>query len=213
MHFLLALLLAAPAHKKTPAVDPGRALANRVQSFYAHTKDFSARFAQHYTYVAMGRVEDSAGTVQVKKPGSVRWDYEKPDKRTMFVQGKTLWIWRPDDQEAQVKRDFGGDQLSSAFTFLWGKGDLLKEFSPRAVQQPDGLPKGDALELTPIKPVSGVAKLVFVVGKDGQVLASVVTNPQGDVNQIVFSDARVDQGLPDSLFHFEPPKGAYVQEF
>ena len=161
----------------------------------------------------MGRIEDSAGAVQVKKPGAVRWDYDKPDKRTLFVQGKTLWIWRPDDQEAQVKRDFGGDQLSSAFTFLWGKGDLLKEFAPRVVACPAELPKGEALELTPLKPSGGVEKLLFVVGKDGQVLASVVVNPQGDINQIVFSDPKVDQGLPDSLFHFEPPKGAFVQEF
>ncbi len=203
---LLALLLAAPA-------DPGRALAQRVQRFYAHTKDFSANFTQKYTYVAMGRTEESTGTVKVKKPGSVRWDYDKPEKRSMYVNGKTLWIYRPDDNEVQVKRDFGGDQLSSAFTFLWGKGDLLKEFAPKAVPAPQGLPKGDGLELTPVKPVSGVSKLLFVVGKDGQVLASVVTNPQGDVNQIVFSGAKVDQGLPDSLFHFEPPKGAYVQEF
>jgi outer membrane lipoprotein carrier protein len=207
MALLLALLFAAPA------ADPGRALAQRVQRFYANTRDFSARFHQHYTYVAMGRVEDSEGTVQVKKPGSVRWDYAKPDKRTLYVQGKTLWIWRPEDQEAQVKRDFGGDQLSSAFTFLWGRGNLLKEFSPHLVPTPKGLPAGDALELTPLKPVAGVAKLLFVVGKDGQVLASVVHNPQGDINQIVFTDPKVDQGLPDSLFHFEPPKGAYVQEF
>ena len=212
MLLLLALLLAAP-HKKPAPSDPGRALAQRVQSFYAQTRDFSASFAQHYTYVAMGRVEDSAGIVQVKKPGSVRWDYEKPDKRTLYVEGKTLWIWRPDDNEVQVKRNFGGDQLSSAFTFLWGKGDLLKEFSPKAAATPDGLPRGDALELTPLKPVAGVLKLLFVVAKDGQVLASVITNPQGDVNQIVFGDAKVNQGLPDSLFHFEPPKGAFVQEF
>ena len=212
MLVLLAFLLAAPTHRKPPA-DPARALAGRVQSFYAHTRDFSAKFNQHYSYLAMGRVEDSEGSVQVKKPGSVRWDYQKPDQRTLYVQGRTLWIWRPDDKEAQVKRDFGGDQLSSAFTFLWGKGDLLKEFSPRIVARPAGLPKGDALELLPVKPVAGVQKLLFVVGKDGQVLASVVTNPQGDVNQIVFSEARVDQGLPDSLFHFEPPKGAFVQEF
>src|SRR5215470_13994494 len=207
MTLVIALLLAAPSP------DAGRTLARRVQAFYAHTKDFSADFAQHYVYLAMGRVEDSSGTVQVKKPGYVRWDYHKPDKRTLYVAGKTLWIWRPDDQEAQVKRDFGGDQLSSAFTFLWGKGDLLKEFSPKAVPRPDGLPTGDALELTPVKPVPGVQKLLFVVGKDGQVLASVAVNPQGDVNQIVFSNAKVDQGLPDSLFRFEPPKGAYVQEF
>src|SRR5205814_6446347 len=181
--------------------------------FYAQTADFSASFRQQYTYVALGRTEDSEGVVQVKKPGRVRWDYTKPDRRTLYVDGKTLWIWRPDDQEAQVKRDFGGDQLSSAFTFLWGKGDLLKEFAPKATVPPGGLPKGDGLELTPVKAVPGVQKLLFVVGKDGQVLASVVTNAQGDVNQMIFTETRVDQGLADSLFHFEPPKGAYVQEF
>jgi outer membrane lipoprotein carrier protein len=206
MLLLLALLLAAPR-------DPGRALARRVQAYYANSKDFSARFAQHYVYLAMGRVEDSQGTVQVKKPGFVRWDYERPEKRTLFVEGKTLWIWRPEDKEAQVKRNFGGDQLSSAFTFLWGKGDLLKEFTAKAAPRQTGLPEGDALELDPIKPVPGVAKLIFVVAKDGQVLASVTTNSQGDTNQIVFTEARVNQGLPDALFHFEPPKGAYVQEF
>jgi len=201
-----ALLLAVPAR------DPGRAIARRVQAFYAQTKDFSAGFRQHYTYVAIGRVEESEGVVQVKKPGRVRWDYAKPDRRTLYIEDRTLWIWRPDDQEAQVKRNFGGEQLSSAFTFLWGKGNLLKDFSPRAVPAPEGLPKGDALELTPIKPMPGIEKLLFVVAKDGQVLASVVTNAQGDINQIVFTAAKIDQGLSDSLFHFAPPKGAYVQE-
>ena len=201
-----ALLLAVPAR------DPSRAIARRVQAFYAQTKDFSAGFRQHYTYVAIGRVEESEGVVQVKKPGRVRWDYAKPDRRTLYIEDRTLWIWRPDEQEVQVKRDFGGEQLSSAFTFLWGKGNLLKDFSPRAVPAPDGLPKGDALELTPIKAMPGIEKLLFVVARDGQVLASVVTNPQGDINQIVFTDAKIDQGLSDSLFHFAPPKGAYVQE-
>ena len=201
-----ALLLAVPAK------DPGRAIARRVQAFYAQTKDFSAGFRQHYTYVAIGRVEESEGVVQVKKPGRVRWDYAKPDRRTLYIEDRTLWIWRPDEQEVQVKRDFGGEQLSSAFTFLWGKGNLLKDFSPRAVPAPEGLPKGDALELTPIKAMPGIEKLVFVVARDGQVLASVVTNPQGDLNQIVFTGAKIDQGLPDSLFHFAPPKGAFVQE-
>ena len=201
-----ALLLAVPAK------DPGRAIARRVQAFYAQTKDFSAGFRQHYTYVAIGRVEESEGVVQVKKPGRVRWDYAKPDRRTLYIEDRTLWIWRPDEQEVQVKRDFGGEQLSSAFTFLWGKGNLLKDFSPRAVPAPEGLPKGDALELTPIKAMPGIEKLLFVVARDGQVLASVVTNRQGDINQIVFTAAKIDQGLSDSLFHFAPPKGAYVQE-
>jgi outer membrane lipoprotein carrier protein len=205
MIVLLALLFAAPA-------DPGRAIAQRVHGFYAHAKDFAGHFAQHYSYLAIGRTEDSSGTVEVKKPGLVRWEYEKPDKRVIYVEGNTLWIWKPADQEAQVKRNFAGDQVSSAFTFLWGKGDLLKDYIPKAVSVPRGLPPGEGLELVPKRPVAGVQKLLFVVAKNGQVLATVLTNPQGDVNQIVFSDARIDQGLDSARFHFEPPKGAYVQE-
>ena len=201
---LLITLLAAPPD--------GTALAKRIQAFYAHTRDFTSAFAQHYSYAAMGRVEDSTGTVRIKKPGLVRWDYDQPEVRSLYLQGKTLWIWKPEDKEAVVNRSFGGEQLSSAFTFLWGKGDLLKEFEPTAVARPKDLPEGDALELKPKQPVPGVVKLLFVVGKTGQVLASVVTNPQGDVNQIVFSGTTIDQGLDEALFHFEPPKGAYVQE-
>ena len=96
--------------------------------------------------------------IRVEKPGAVRWDYDKPEKRSLFVQGKTLWIWRPDDKEAQVKRDFGGDELSSAFTFLWGKGDLLKEFAPKALPAQEGLPAGDALELRPLKPGGSITR-------------------------------------------------------
>ena len=204
---LLLTLLAAPS----PAAE-GKALAQRIQAFYAHSKDFSAAFAQHYSYAALGKVEDSTGQVRIKKPGLVRWDYDKPEVRSLYLNGKTLWVWKPDDKEAVVNRSFGGEQLSSAFTFLWGKGDLLREFEPRAVERPRDLPEGDALELRPKQPVPGVVKLLFIVGKTGQVLASVVTNPQADVNQIVFTGSKVNQGLDDSLFHFEPPKGAYVQE-
>ncbi len=206
---MLALLLTLVA---TANQADGTALAKRIQAFYAHTRDFSSAFAQHYSYAAMGKVEDSTGTVRIKKPGLVRWDYAKPEVRSLYLQGKTLWIWKPEDKEAVVNRNFGGEQLSSAFTFLWGKGDLLKEFVPKAVARPPDLPEGDGLELRPKKPVTGVVKLLFIVGKTGQVLASVVTNPQGDVNQIVFSGTTIDQGLDEALFHFEPPKGAYVQE-
>lgn len=198
---ILALLLAV-----TPAQ-----LAHRVQHFYAHTKDFSAKFAQRRSSAALGRVEESSGTVRVKKPGLVRWDYEKPEAKSIYVEGKTLWMYFPEDKQAQVTHAFAGDQISSAFSFLWGQGDLLKDFKPEKPGAVEGLPKGDLLALVPKKPLAGVERLLFVVGKDGQVLASVVTNPQGDVNQIVFTEPKVDQGLAADLFHFEPPKGTFVQ--
>ena len=78
---ILALLLAV-----TPAQ-----VAQRVQHFYAHTRDFSAKFAQRRVSASLGRTEDLTGTVRVKKPGLVRWDYETPEARSIsrFATGTT----------------------------------------------------------------------------------------------------------------------------
>ena len=215
---------AGAAAKKPPAAVPatsaaepaevksGRVVAQRVQRFYGRTKDFSAAFAQRYSYPALDRVDEKTGLVQVKKPGLVRWEYQTPEKKLLLLDGAAFWQWVPEDNQVTVKRSLTGNELSSAFTFLWGKGDLLAEFSPRSIPRPGGLPLGEALELLPKKPGGSVQKLVFVVGPRGQVVASVVTDAQGNENRLIFSDAKVDQKLPDAGFRFVVPKGASVQE-
>ena len=220
-----AAAAAAPAAKKAAKekgkgkaiaeaseVKQGRKLAERVQKYYGRSKDFSAAFAQRYSYLALGRVDEKTGTVQVKKPGLVRWEYQTPEKKLLVLDGLAFWQWAPEDNQVVVKRNVQATELSSAFTFLWGKGDLLAEFSPKAIALPEGMPKGEALELLPKKPGGSVQKLVFSVDAKGQVVASQVTDAQGNENRLVFSDAKVDQKLQDALFKFEVPKGASVQE-
>ena len=211
MHFALAiaLLIAAPA--KSPEAR-GRSVIHRVQKFYRHAKNFSAEFDQRYTYVSFGRTDESKGRVQVKRPRLLHWESEKPEKTVIILDGKDYWQYSPEDKQVVHKVGFVQDQLSSAFTFLWGKGDLLKDFGARAVESPEGLPKGDAVELLPKNPQPQVARLLFVVGKRGEVLASVVTNAQGDTNQLVFHDVKLNGSLPDSTFTFTPPPGASVQD-
>lgn len=202
----------AKAAAEAPEVKQGRLLAERVQKYYGRSKDFSAAFAQRYSYLALGRVDEKTGLVQVKKPGLVRWEYKTPENKLLVLDGSAFWQWAPEDNQVVVKRNVQATELSSAFTFLWGKGDLLAEFSPRAIALPGGMPKGDALELLPKKPGGSVQKLVFSVDAKGQVVASQVTDAQGNENRLVFSEAKVDQKLQDALFKFEVPKGASVQE-
>ena len=202
---------AAPV-AEAPEVKQGRLLAGRVQKYYGRSKDFSAAFAQRYSYLALGRVDEKTGLVQVKKPGLVRWEYKTPESKLLVLDGSAFWQWAPEDNQVVVKRNVQATELSSAFTFLWGKGDLLSEFSPKAIALPEGMPKGEALELLPKKPGGSVQKLVFSVDAKGQVVASQVTDAQGNENRLVFSEAKVDQKLPDALFKFEVPKGASVQE-
>ena len=148
----------------------------------------------------------------MKRPGLLRWEYLVPDKKLLILDGKSFWQWAPEDNQVTVKRDLHGEQLSAAFTFLWGKGDLLAEFTPRAVALPEGLPAGEAIELLPKKDGGSVQKILFSVDKSGRVLASQVTDGQGNENRLIFGDAKIDQKLADTLFQFTPPAGANVQE-
>jgi outer membrane lipoprotein carrier protein len=71
-------------------------ILNRVENRYA-VAGFSARFEQVSTIPAMDITETASGRIFVKRPGMMRWEYEKPDLQTVITDGKTLWIYRPED--------------------------------------------------------------------------------------------------------------------
>ena len=194
-----------PAAPRGHVAKDARALVAKVQAFYEHTRAFEAHFQQTYTYKAFHRTMHSAGTVAFKKPGLMRWDYETPRKKSFIVDGHDLWIWTPADMEAIRRKGFSTNQLSTSITFLWGKGRLADEF--------DIVRHGtDGLKLTPLTP-QGFASVRFQVDrKTGQVESSTVIDAQGNENRIVFSKVTLNAKLPDSRFHFTPPKGAEVKE-
>lgn len=199
------LAVEAKGKKKGHVAKDAKALVDKVQAFYQHTRAFEAHFEQTYDYKLFHRTLHSSGTVAFKKPGLMRWDYEKPRKKSFIVDGHDLWIWTPADQEVIRRKGFSTNQLSTSITFLWGRGRLADSFDIVKVGK-------DALQLTPVTP-QGFASLRFQVDpKTGEVVASTVTDAQGNENRIVFSKVTLDPKLPDARFHFTPPKGAVVKE-
>jgi outer membrane lipoprotein carrier protein len=193
---LLAVALAASA----PAADPGAAeLARKVQAYYERTSDLEARFQQTYTYAGFGRRQVSSGTLRVKKPGKIRWDYEKPARKTIAVAGSRLVQYEPEENQAYVDERFDASAMSAAVTFLLGKGDLAREFA---------LATGEAgsLVLRPKEPDPRVDSIALTVGADGEVTATRVVDGAGNVNEIRFSAVRRNQGLADRAFEVQLPK-------
>src|SRR5512136_849551 len=127
---LLAVSLAAtpqPPDAGAPAPDPA-ALVRKVQAFYERTRDLEAEFSQAYTYASFGRTQRSSGTLRVKKPGKLRWDYVQPARKTIVVNGSRLVQYEPEANQAYVDEHFDATAMSAAVTFLLGKGDLVREF-------------------------------------------------------------------------------------
>lgn len=193
---LAALLLAAPV-----SAPDASALAAKVQAFYERTRDLEARFTQTYTYAGFGRRQVSSGTLRVKKPGMMRWDYEKPATKTIAVKGARLVQYEPDENQAYVDERFDASAMSAAVTFLLGKGDLAREFDLAR----DG---SGALLLRPKDQDPRVESIALTVGTEGEVTATRVVDGSGNVNEIRFSGVRRNVGMPDSAFDVKVPKDA-----
>jgi outer membrane lipoprotein carrier protein len=188
-----------------------KAVTAEVQRRYDGAADFRARFSQTLTSAALARKTSSSGEVMFKKPGRMRWDYEKPDKSTYVTDGPVLWLYEPDDRQA-FKQDLKSSQLPAALAFLTGKGKLAAEFDISMVDKSPYAVGGDyVLNLQPKVAEPQVKTILFVVDpRTFDVRESVITDGQGNVNDVTFADIRVNTKVPESQFHFTPPAGTRV---
>jgi len=217
-----ALLLALAAPPATPAAPPAPAAAaapapgrlplpaviEKMQKNYDQAKDFKAHFSQKYTNVAFNRTKVSSGEVTFKKGGRMRWDYDKPDPQMFVSDGKVLWLYEPADKQA-FKQDLKQSQLPGALAFLLGKGKLTDEFEITPAGEIAYGNKVDyRLSLKPKQPQATYKSIYFIVdAKTFYVTESVLVNAQGDINDITFSDVKVNTQVPDTLFKFKVPDG------
>jgi outer membrane lipoprotein carrier protein len=209
----LAALLVASAPAAAPAA--GRldlkAVVDRVQRRYDGANDFRARFGQTVTNAAFGRKTSSSGEVLFKKPGRMRWNYEKPEQKLYVADGSTLWLYEPEDKQA-FKQDLRSSQLPAALAFLTGQGKLTSEFDVAFAKQTTyGTPGDYVLALSPKQPQAQVKSILFVVDPGTfNVRESVITDAQGNVNDLLFSDIRINGGVADGTFRWSPPAGVRV---
>ncbi len=185
------------------------ALTDKVQKFYTEMKDFQARFEQIYTDQAAGKETSSGGRVFFKKPGKMRWDYLTADKKLQKVlvsNGADFTIYEAEHNQF-YRQSLGDSKLPTALRFLMGDGDIKVEFN--AALKPKSNNGDLRLELTPKKDEGKYKKLVFVVDPATySVKETIVYDPYGNTNRIVFHKPLLNKSLPDSGFDFSPPKDA-----
>jgi outer membrane lipoprotein carrier protein len=206
---LAVVCLGQPAEAQTRTAEQ---VADELQRIYEQTADFKAAFRQEYQSRALGQKKISSGFVYVKKPGLMRWDYREPRPKHFVSDGKALYIYDPDLEQVMVDRSFSGSDLSTAVTFLWGKGKLREEFAISFGKDADKDPAHYLLELLP-RSKTQFKKLWFKIErKSFRVVETVVEDPGGNINRIQFSKLGVNVGLADEAFRFQVPDGVDLIE-
>ena len=186
-------------------------LVERMQTFYEKTQDFSSDFKQDYKYKALRRTQSSTGTVIYKKPGLMRWEYQKPSARTFVLAGEKVYAYDPEAQTLSVGR-IDTSQLSASVTFLFGQGKLADEFSISKGACKDC--KGTLLVLDPLKPDPRFRQVRLEVDpKTAQVLKSTVVDPDGSENAIAFLNLKTNVGVGADAFKINPPEGTRIDDY
>jgi outer membrane lipoprotein carrier protein len=202
---LLLLPIVAAGQARPPAADTARAL----QQNYDRVKDFTADFSHTYEGGVLKKKSTEKGTVQIKKPGKMRWEYTTPEKKTFVSDGVQIYSYVPADKQgihSPVPKD---DEATTAMLFLAGKGNLLRDFEVSYAEAPSA--DTVALRLDPRKKQRDYDWLIVAVDKTSmQIRQLTAADQQGGRSTFEFSNYRENTGLADSVFTFKFPKGTDV---
>jgi outer membrane lipoprotein carrier protein len=205
-----ALLLAAGAAPRAAAraaEDPAEALARRLDKRHQTLGDLTATFVQTYRSGLMQREIRESGIVSMKRPGRMRWEYLKPEKKLFVADGRSFYFYVPADRQVIVRRSAGERGIPSLL--LSGRSSILGEFTV-ALEAPPAGSSLQRLRLTPRRPDPEVETVALEVDASDRVRSIEVLDPQGNRSRFLFDQIRENVGLKEGLFQFRVPKGVEV---
>jgi len=205
MLLLTPLAFAGAIVSAAPAAPVGAAdVARRVEERQRGVRDMQARFVQTYRSGVLGREVVERGTVSIKSPGRMRWEYRDPEAKTFVSDGKTFYFYVPADKQVIVRDQADARGLTAQL--LSGRLEILAQFDV-GLERTAGR---ERLRLSPRKTDPEVDRVYLDVDDGYRIRGIEILDPQGNRSRFEFQDLRENVGLPDRLFRFDVPEGVEV---
>lgn len=189
-----------------------KAIASAVDAHYNHLRTLQAEFTELYRGSGMERTE--SGTLWLKKPGKMRWEYRSPKEKLFVSDGKTAWFYVPEDRQARKSSAKKLEDLRSPLAFLLGKTKLEKELRGLSLA-PDiePLASGDVvLRGVPKGLEDQISEIVLEVTPDNRIARLIMREVDGASTEYRFSDQQEDVNIQDARFGFKPPAETEIME-
>jgi outer membrane lipoprotein carrier protein len=182
-------------------------LLKSIETRYNRAKTLQVLFKEEYTPPGRARRTES-GTLTLRKPGRMRWDYNEPKGKLFISDGKNLWLYTPADNRAEKMKLQESDDMRAPLAFLLGKLNFQKEF--RNIQ---GRPEGAGMRITADPKTDNLpySAVEFVATPEGRILEVKVTSYDKSILDFTFEQEKVDPPVDSRLFQFQPPPGAVVE--
>ncbi len=211
----LAVLLGLAAAAPPPAADPApdvKAIAGAVDRRYNALRSMRAEFTEIYRGGGLERAE--SGTLWLKRPGKMRWEYRRPREKLFLADGKTAWFYVPGERQARKAPLKKLDDLRSPLRYLLGKTRLAKEFDDLAVA-------GDVAPLTrgnvmlrgaPHGMADRVTSVLLEITPASRIARLVIEEVDGATTEFRFADTAENVVVSEDQFRLSLPPDVEVVE-
>ena len=188
------------------------ALAAAVDAHYNHLRTLQAEFTELYRGAGIERSE--AGTLWLKKPGKMRWEYRSPTEKVFVSDGQDAWFYVPADRQARKTAAKQLEDVRSPLAFLLGKTKLEKELTGLSLA-PDVPPtEADDVVLRGIPKAlrDWINQILLEVAPDHRIVRILIDQVDGSSTEYRFTEQKENVPVTDSRFKFQPPPGTETVE-
>ncbi len=206
-------LSAAQARGQQNTIQPSvRELAHAVDDHYNHLRSLEGEFTE--TYSGNGAQREESGTLWLKKPRKMRWEYRSPKEKLFVSDGQSVWFYVPAERQARKTDLKRLDDLRSPIAFLLGKTKLENELQglSMVVDKSPAIPGDTLLRGVPKAMAGQLSEVQLEISVSNQIVRIVLMEADGGTTEFRFKDWKENVELGDSRFHFAPPPGVETVE-
>lgn len=206
---ILSALLAPAPQAAGGGTDPAEVLL-RLDERLQTIRTMRGRFVQTFTSSGLGVPQAEEGTFALRRPDLIRWEYQKPERKTAVSDGTHTWL-HLHEQRLVYRGSVAEWREGGAFAALGG-GRLAEHFVALEASAEGVVRAGNVLlRLVPKAPREEYEQLLIEFDPTNMMPSRITAvDPMG--NRIGVSLERVEQNpaLPRDLFVFEAPPGTEV---
>ena len=136
----------------------------------------------------------SSGTILIKRPGRMRFEYYKPDNTLVLVSAGALAVFDPNGDDKPITYPIRNNPIS---LILKGEVDLLNSRIVENYKVSDE--KGVLMIRDPKTPELGSVELIFTGAKPELEMFTII-NENGSSTSILLKDIEYPKKLNDTLF-------------
>jgi outer membrane lipoprotein carrier protein len=205
---LLPLLTAVPIAEAQG--ENARQIADAVDRHYNDLQSLQTQFTESYRGAGLQRQE--SGTLWLKKPGKMRWEYVSPREKLFVSDGKIAWFYVPGESRVQKAPVSKIDDLRSPLRFLLGKTKLDKELDGLSIA-PDVAPTSTGnivLRGVPRQMKDRISQILLEITPNHRIARLSIDEADGSVTEFQFRDQHENVDVNEQRFRFSPPSGVEV---